>query len=1526
MDSAVKPRILTLAALRDPSRYTLVPHVPMLDVHEHINDEKPEVDAKLLELIARNTNERIRNLAIPAGNAGHTCDPGHGCREEDQPETIAYVVNWEVDEFNGRPCLYADVYYKNSKLGKAKELPYRSVERYISDRPERNFIDAVSFQKSAPERDLGVLEFYGRSMEPGDTIVRYGRDMPAIRFPGGCGAKKGECDCGCSAKAGDKPKAGKKGEPKAATAEAQPKGGKRNKGHFKKGNEHHKRRRDRRLNEGVQVDLEHLKESILGLLKKSKTGTVKARYSLDDPTATRTTSTAGPGFSVHQAAKSTFGKIPGATVVGPKPAPQPSAPGKLIGDAKTVGANPGATPRPKPQQPAPNPTQAMPGQAQQQPQAPQTQPQQPQQPAARSGPLPGAASVTKAHDEAQRQAARGETPTAVSRGSAYPGATSRATAGNPGVRDALAPVSPKSPNRVAPPVVAKVPRQPVAQPAPAEPVANRREAAAAKLAAASAGSASATPIPMPNPRKERAKAKLGAAANPADSGRGPIPLTGSVRNPGPKGPLESGAVSPKLARSFKAATSPNVKPSSVSAPNGPPIPKRTVRAAGQSVAVKTGKAAPAGPKAPVANPISGELSKAKAAARAGDTAGINAFLEKHGGTPAGDSFKAWMMSSASKAPLPDPKLSPKSIGGKAGVFSPRPPSMPQPVAPNKVRKARIEAGDKLTSRKGGTFSVIGHTPDNGGDRFVHLKNDKTGKTIKVPRARFHAALQGGEITPPDEAFARTQPKPVEAKPAAPKSAPSKPPHEAAWDRYHSAVSMVRDKAKAEGRKSPNAKEQKRLDALYGIAAKRTEEFQKTFGKTIQVPRSRFHSALQRGDISLPDGTFAKTQDKPTAKPTSKPTGKPAAGEPNWQFWDEGPSGKAKAKQDFDAAQERRLEGGALLNAAATVGPEGQAWGSKTYKNPAAANPAQEPSPGDSPHAFADIPSAAERQDAETPPAPPMDRKQAREVAWKQQYNAARQFNGGKHLSPGQRKELENHFNQVFRQAEAQGLTNHVTPQPEPGSPFGTLPRHWHDPRLKLSVGNFLRDHGRSALAGAMTGLSGRMTPWSFEQSHNPSHQADPSPVLPRSVKIYRTLQSTVPKSGMVHQSSVSYATQALANEAHRNPGVRGMGPQAGIPQGPTPRANPQQAAQPNPAPANHPASQPAKLPVSPSRPELQHAGTKKFGQVIDALGSQGVTLTRDQYRDLDAKFPQLDAEIARRTQANGGQLTNADIAEAYKAVAGQQAQQQAPGTPQEPQQAAPAANPAQQPFSSPLAAKRLQAAMGMSQGAKADPAMASDPVVLAAVKAAHIEGREPTADDIARIHELRASTFRDTRKDPKPDDLAHAYLHGQQDQQYPAGQQAEPQPSPTEPAAEPSTQPEPVQVQPEPTVKPPDHPEAFTRRVDAPGSHVVPPGPSVRQPDPPRPQGPVMTRDEKKRHANDAVAALMQLGHKKHTAQHMVQAAIDEGSFRDLPELLKRAIGKPPHPPQLAPKPAAEQVAKMRRSIEAALRSRMRTA
>jgi hypothetical protein len=99
-----------------------------------------------------------------------------------------------------------------------------------------------------------------------------------------------------------------------------------------------------------------------------------------------------------------------------------------------------------------------------------------------------------------------------------------------------------------------------------------------------------------------------------------------------------------------------------------------------------------------------------------------------------------------------------------------------------------------------------------------------------------------------------------------------------------------------------------------------------------------------------------------------------------------------------------------------------------------------------------------------------------------------------------------------------------------------------------------------------------------------------------------------------------------------------------------------------------------------------------------------------------------------------------------------------------------------------------------------------------------------------------------------------------------------------------------------------------------------------------------MGREEKKRHANDAVAALMQLGHKKHAAQHMVKQAIDEGSFRDLPELLKRAIGKPPHPAQPAPKPAnsgpaqqppvqpapnpqADQVAKMRRTILKALKA-----
>ena len=309
MTTAAEPtlRMLPLDQLRDRSRFIRVPHVPMFDAHPKISEQKPEVTVDDLRLILANINRRIvENDVCPLVIAGHTCDPGPSCREEDQPEVLGYAVNWTLGEFKGKPTLFADMYIEREMYRIARKLRFRSVERHISDDPERNFIDYVAMLASPPQRDLGILT-YGREIE---GVVRYGRAFPNA---------------------------------------------------FAKGNKEHRKRKDRRYKDETHINHDQLKSMVREYLKKmrqrkpaepdpgaiepkEKPGklnsinpasdrvetpkTRKAKYAngddLDPGLGNRPTRP-GPTAGVMDNVKSTFGNMKKAKVVGPgSPASAPA--------------------------------------------------------------------------------------------------------------------------------------------------------------------------------------------------------------------------------------------------------------------------------------------------------------------------------------------------------------------------------------------------------------------------------------------------------------------------------------------------------------------------------------------------------------------------------------------------------------------------------------------------------------------------------------------------------------------------------------------------------------------------------------------------------------------------------------------------------------------------------------------------------------------------------------------------------------------------------------------------------------------------------------------------------------------------------------------------------------------------------------------------------------------------------------------------------------------------------------------------
>jgi hypothetical protein len=176
MPATLEPAQVHGPNLDDPTRYEKRLAVPVLDEHRRnvYRDGRlagvKVVDAALLELIASNTNRRCERGDYSLIFLGHTDEDG---AETEQPPIAGFARNFRVGEFRGEPCLLCDWYLRRDRLAQAAEYPRRSAEVYYSTDPGRNYVDAVSLLKRAPERDLGLMQYRSaRRTEPGPILPR----------------------------------------------------------------------------------------------------------------------------------------------------------------------------------------------------------------------------------------------------------------------------------------------------------------------------------------------------------------------------------------------------------------------------------------------------------------------------------------------------------------------------------------------------------------------------------------------------------------------------------------------------------------------------------------------------------------------------------------------------------------------------------------------------------------------------------------------------------------------------------------------------------------------------------------------------------------------------------------------------------------------------------------------------------------------------------------------------------------------------------------------------------------------------------------------------------------------------------------------------------------------------------------------------------------------------------------------------------------------------------------------------------
>lgn len=181
--------------LLDPSQYTLIPRVAVLDettlpVPKRGGEEGEyeffQVDGPFLEKVAFNGNRRESDTGdmTPIVIGRHT---KKGAAETSQPEIVGWARNWSTGKLGNttRTAAFADFWIKNEDVERVRKYPRRSAEIWRG----RAEIDPIALLgATTPERDLGLLPIaLHRHPDQEISATFYcdrGFDMPTEMKPG----------------------------------------------------------------------------------------------------------------------------------------------------------------------------------------------------------------------------------------------------------------------------------------------------------------------------------------------------------------------------------------------------------------------------------------------------------------------------------------------------------------------------------------------------------------------------------------------------------------------------------------------------------------------------------------------------------------------------------------------------------------------------------------------------------------------------------------------------------------------------------------------------------------------------------------------------------------------------------------------------------------------------------------------------------------------------------------------------------------------------------------------------------------------------------------------------------------------------------------------------------------------------------------------------------------------------------------------------------------------------------------------
>lgn len=162
--------------------YELISSVPIFDEHKGAEEEIDEIDftPEVLQMIIDRCNQRIKDTGdFPVVTDGHS-------EGDKEAPVLGFADNFQLGEIGNikpRKCIYADLHIRKDKVGRARELPRRSIELWLKDLTtnyinlSRPPIDTVSLLGATrPARDLGNLIFAKKSESP----AKYKREVKMV--------------------------------------------------------------------------------------------------------------------------------------------------------------------------------------------------------------------------------------------------------------------------------------------------------------------------------------------------------------------------------------------------------------------------------------------------------------------------------------------------------------------------------------------------------------------------------------------------------------------------------------------------------------------------------------------------------------------------------------------------------------------------------------------------------------------------------------------------------------------------------------------------------------------------------------------------------------------------------------------------------------------------------------------------------------------------------------------------------------------------------------------------------------------------------------------------------------------------------------------------------------------------------------------------------------------------------------------------------------------------------------------------